>query len=66
VVLLDRPGEIVRVGHALEASRVDVRDFQLRHGEHGGGGILTISVKGEAIQALTSALKEEGFEVRVS
>jgi prephenate dehydrogenase len=66
VVLLDRPGEIARVGHALEASRVDVRDFQLRHGEHGGGGILTISVKGEAIQALTSALTEEGFEVRVS
>jgi prephenate dehydrogenase len=66
VVLLDRPGEIARVGHALEASRVDVRDFQLRHGEHGGGGILTISVKGEAIQALNSALTEEGFEVRVS
>ncbi|MGB8361787.1 MAG: prephenate dehydrogenase/arogenate dehydrogenase family protein, partial [Acidimicrobiia bacterium] len=44
VVLLDRPGEIARVGHALETSRVDVRDFQLRHGEHGGGGILTISV----------------------
>ena len=65
VVLLDRPGEIARVGHALESSRVDVRDFQLRHGEHGGGGILTISVKGEAIAALTSALSEEGFEVRM-
>ncbi|HJQ77803.1 MAG TPA: prephenate dehydrogenase/arogenate dehydrogenase family protein, partial [Acidimicrobiia bacterium] len=33
VVLLDQPGEIARVGHALETSRVDVRDFQLRHGE---------------------------------
>lgn len=64
VVLLDRPGEIARVGHALEASRVDVRDFQLRHGEHGGGGILTISVKGEGKDALTRALVDEGFEVR--
>ncbi|MGH3649377.1 MAG: prephenate dehydrogenase/arogenate dehydrogenase family protein [Acidimicrobiia bacterium] len=65
VVLLDRPGEIARVGHALETSRVDVRDFQLRHGEHGGGGILTISVKGEGREALTMALVDEGFEVRV-
>jgi prephenate dehydrogenase len=65
VVLLDRPGEIARVGHALESSRVDVRDFQLRHGEHGGGGILTISVKGEGRDALTMALVDEGFEVKV-
>jgi prephenate dehydrogenase len=65
VVLLDKPGEIARVGHALETSRVDVRDFQLRHGEHGGGGILTISVKGEGKNALTTALIDEGFEVRV-
>lgn len=65
VILLDRPGEIARVGHALENSRVDVRDFQLRHGEHGGGGILTISVKGEGRDALTMALIDEGFEVRV-
>lgn len=65
VVLLDRPGEIARVGHALETSRVDVRDFQLRHGEHGGGGILTISVKGNGKDALTMALVDEGFEVRI-
>lgn len=65
VVLLDQPGEIARVGHALETSRVDVRDFQLRHGEHGGGGILTISVKGEGKDALTRALADEGFDVRV-
>jgi prephenate dehydrogenase len=65
VVLLDRPGEIARIGHALETSRVDVRDFQLRHGEHGGGGILTISVRGEGKDALTEALATEGFEVRL-
>jgi prephenate dehydrogenase len=65
VVLLDKPGEIARVGHALETSRVDVRDFQLRHGEHGGGGVLTISVKGDGKDALTIALIDEGFEVRV-
>lgn len=66
VILLDRPGEIARVGHALETSRVDVRDFQLRHGEHGGGGVLTISVRGEGKDALTMALIDEGFEVRVA
>ncbi|MGD2059950.1 MAG: prephenate dehydrogenase/arogenate dehydrogenase family protein [Acidimicrobiia bacterium] len=65
VILLDRPGEIARVGHALEMSRVDVRDFQLRHGEHGGGGVLTISVKGEGKDSLTMALVDEGFEVKV-
>lgn len=65
VILLDRPGEIARVGHALEMSRVDVRDFQLRHGEHGGGGVLTISVKGEGRDSLTMALIDEGFEVKV-
>lgn len=65
VILLDRPGEIARVGHALEQSRVDVRDFQLRHGEHGGGGILTISVRVEGRDALTMALIDEGFDVRV-
>jgi len=65
VILLDKPGEIARVGHALETSRVDVRDFQLRHGEHGGGGVLTISVKGEGKDALTMALIDEGFEVRI-
>lgn len=65
VVLVDQPGEIARVGHALERSRVDVRDFQLRHGEHGGGGILTISVRAEGKDALTMALIDEGFEVRI-
>lgn len=64
VVLVDEPGEIARVGHALEQSRVDVRDFQLRHGEHGGGGILTISVEKAGRDALTMALVDEGFEVR--
>ncbi len=65
VILLDRPGEIARVGHALEASRVDVRDFQLRHGEHGGGGILTISIRPGGREMLTRALVEEGFELQV-
>ncbi|MCI0543238.1 MAG: prephenate dehydrogenase/arogenate dehydrogenase family protein [Actinobacteria bacterium] len=63
VVLVDRPGEIARVGHALERSRADVRDFQLRHGEHGGGGILTISVSPATAEVLGLALLEEGFEV---
>jgi len=61
VVLFDQPGEIARVGHALEQSRADVRDFQLRHGEHGGGGILTISVAPEAAADLREALVDQGF-----
>jgi prephenate dehydrogenase len=63
VVLYDRPGEIARVGHALEASGADVRDFQLRHGEHGGGGILTISVSPSTAELLGKALRDEGFEL---
>jgi len=61
VVLFDRPGEIARVGHALEASKADVRDFQLRHAEHGGGGILTISVTPPTANVLREALVSEGF-----
>ena len=63
VVLHDRPGEIARVGHALESSRANVRDFQLRHGEHGGGGILTISVTPATVERLRSALLEMGLKV---
>lgn len=63
VLLHDQPGEIARVGHALETSRVDVRDLQLRHGEHGGGGVLTISVRAAGRMALIQALSEEGFEM---
>ncbi len=64
VVLLDKPGEIARVGHALEESRADVRDFQLRHGEHGGGGILTISVSPGTVPDLTKALADQGFRLQ--
>lgn len=61
VVLADRPGEIARVGRALEHSGVDVRDLQLRHWIHGGGGILTLSVRPGEEEALRAALTEEGF-----
>ncbi len=64
VVLLDKPGEIARVGHALEKSKVDVRDLQLRHGEHGGGGVLTISVRRDGRDPLVKALTDEGFEIQ--
>jgi prephenate dehydrogenase len=61
VILEDRPGEMARVGHALSESGVDLRDLQLRHAVHGGGGVLTLSVRtGEADQ-LRKALEEEGF-----
>jgi prephenate dehydrogenase len=62
VILQDRPGEIAAVGHALEASKVDVRDLQLRHALHGGGGILTLSVRPGEAEALKDALAREGFE----
>ncbi|HKX75409.1 MAG TPA: prephenate dehydrogenase/arogenate dehydrogenase family protein [Acidimicrobiia bacterium] len=63
VVLDDRPGEIARVGHALETSGVDLRDLQLRHATHGGGGVLTLSVRAEEAGRLRTALQGEGFRL---
>lgn len=61
VALADQPGELARVGRALESSRVDVRDLQLRHAPHGGGGILTLSVRPGEAETLRSALEGEGL-----
>lgn len=61
VALADQPGEIARVGHALEASQVDVRDIQMRHAPHGGGGVLTISVRPGEEGALSHALEDAGL-----
>ena len=61
VVLQDRPGEIAAVGRALAQSAVDVRDLQLRHALHGGGGVLTLSVRPGEAEALRESLEVEGF-----
>jgi prephenate dehydrogenase len=63
VLLQDKPGEIAAVGHALQTSKVDVRDLQLRHAVHGGGGILTLSVRPGELETLKAALTSEGFEI---
>jgi prephenate dehydrogenase len=63
VALVDRPGELARVGRALAGTGVDVRDLQLRHGPHGGGGVLTISVRPGEAAALAEALGGEGLEL---
>ncbi len=63
VVLDDRPGEIARVGHALESSGVDLRDLQLRHATHGGGGVLTLSVRAAEVDRLRQALAGEGLRL---
>jgi prephenate dehydrogenase len=63
VVLDDRPGEIARVGHALESSGVDLRDLQLRHATHGGGGVLTLSVRAAEADRLRAALTSEGLRL---
>jgi prephenate dehydrogenase len=63
VILEDRPGEIAEVGKALSDSGVDLRDLQLRHAVHGGGGILTLSVKPVDARKLRSALDVAGFRV---
>jgi prephenate dehydrogenase len=63
VVMQDRPGELGAVGRALAASGVDVRDLQLRHGPHGGGGVLTLSVRPGEAETLKAALAGEGFEL---
>lgn len=62
VSLADEPGEIARVGHALEESGVDVRDLQMRHAPHGGGGVLTLSVRAGEEEALRHALTDVGLE----
>lgn len=61
IALADQPGEIAKVGHALESSAVDVRDIQMRHAPHGGGGVLTISVRPGEEGALSHALEDEGL-----
>jgi prephenate dehydrogenase len=61
VSLADEPGEIARVGHALEESHVDVRDIQMRHAPHGGGGVLTLSVRAGEEEALRHALADAGL-----
>lgn len=61
VVMQDRPGELGAVGRALAVSGVDVRDLQLRHGPHGGGGVLTLSVRPGESETLRAALVDEGF-----
>jgi prephenate dehydrogenase len=63
VVLEDRPGEIARVGLSLSLSGVDLRDLQLRHAVHGGGGVLTLSVRAGESQRLRAALEAEGFRL---
>lgn len=63
VALTDRPGELGKVGSALQASKVDIRDLQLRHREHGGGGILSLSVRIGEADVLSSALLAAGLEV---
>ncbi|MDJ0959251.1 MAG: prephenate dehydrogenase/arogenate dehydrogenase family protein [Acidimicrobiia bacterium] len=63
VALADRPGELARVGHALEATSVDVRDLQLRHAPHGGGGVLTLVVRPGEAEPLRHALEAEGLVV---
>jgi prephenate dehydrogenase len=61
VALADQPGELAKVGRALAGSAVDVRDIQLRHAPHGGGGVLTISVRPGDAQNLEAALEAEGL-----
>lgn len=61
ISLADEPGEIARVGHALEESHVDVRDIQMRHAPYGGGGVLTLSVRAGEEEALRQALEDVGF-----
>ncbi len=61
VGLVDEPGEIARVGNALDACGVDVRDIQMRHAPHGGGGVLTLSVRAGEEEALRHALTKEGL-----
>lgn len=61
VHLQDEPGELAGVGRALAATKCDIRDLQMRHGRHGGGGVLTLSVRPGEVATLRAALFAEGF-----
>jgi prephenate dehydrogenase len=61
VALADEPGELAKVGRAFGSSSVDVRDLQLRHAPHGGGGVLTVSVRPGEAETLRTALQDEGL-----
>ncbi|MEN8041026.1 MAG: prephenate dehydrogenase/arogenate dehydrogenase family protein [Actinomycetota bacterium] len=61
ISLADEPGEIARVGQALAESHVDVRDIQIRHAPHGGGGVLTVSVRAGEEEALRHSLDDVGL-----
>lgn len=61
LVLEDRPGQMALVGAALSSSSVDLRDLQLRHATHGGGGVLTLSVRPDEADRLAEALRLQGF-----
>lgn len=63
VVLADQPGELAKVGRALGTSAVDIRDLQLRHGRHGGGGVLTLSVRPGEADLLRGSLAAEGLQL---
>ena len=63
VALADKPGELAKAGHAFEASGVDIRDIQMRHAPHGGGGVLTLSVRPGEEGSLRLALEREGLLV---
>lgn len=63
VALADEPGELARVGRAFGSSAVDVRDLQLRHAPHGGGGVLTVSVRPGEAETLRTALQDQGLLV---
>ncbi len=63
ILLEDRPGQMARVGHSLSESGVDLRDLQLRHAVHGGGGVLTLSVRSGEAGKLRAALAGDGFTI---
>lgn len=63
VALADKPGELAKAGHAFEASGVDIRDIQMRHAPHGGGGVLTLAVRPGEEGTLRLALEAEGLLV---
>jgi prephenate dehydrogenase len=63
VALLDRPGELAAVGRALDQAGADVRDLQMRHAPHGGGGLLKIYIRDDELDQVRKALDAEGLSV---
>lgn len=64
VMVADRPGEIGRLFTAVGEVGVNLEDMRIEHVLGRPSGLVLLSVRPEAVETLTAALGERGFDVR--